>query len=35
MQKIEIPHHAIRIYDEDGDLLSVKHTSFVESDTSL
>ena len=34
-EKIEIPHHAIRIYDEDGDLLSVKHTSFLESDTPL
>ena len=31
-QEIAIPHHAIRIYDEDGDLLSVKHTSFLESD---
>ena len=31
-QEIAIPHHAIRIFDEDGDLLSVKHTSFLESD---
>ena len=31
-QEIAIPRHAIRIYDEDGDLLSVKHTSFLESD---
>ena len=31
-QEIAIPHHAIRIYDEDGDLLSVRHTNFLESD---
>ena len=31
-QEIAIPHHTIRIYDDDGDLLFVKHTSFLESD---
>lgn len=31
-QEIAIPHHAIRTYDEDGDLLFVKHISVLESD---
>ena len=29
---VTIPHHVVRIYDEDGNLKSIKHTAFLEED---
>ena len=31
-QQVTIPHHVLKIYDEDGNLQSVKHTGFLEDD---
>ena len=32
MCDIPIPHHAVRIYDEEGNLQSIKHTGFLQDD---
>ena len=31
-QQVTIPHHVLKIYDEDGNLQSVQHTGFLEDD---
>ena len=31
-QQFPIPHHVLKIYDEDGNLQSVQHTGFLEDD---